>query len=48
MSAESRQKMIGAKVDPNLHKEVRVAAAKREMSISEYLREVLEESVSDE
>jgi predicted HicB family RNase H-like nuclease len=44
-SEDGDQKMVGTRVDPELHRRVRVAAAMKDQTISQYLRELLDEHV---
>ena len=41
------KRMLGAKVDPSLHRRVRIEAAKRDMTVSDYIREVLDNNTPD-
>jgi predicted HicB family RNase H-like nuclease len=44
---DSELKMVGTRVKPELWRRVRVAAAKNDQTISDYLRDLLDEHVPE-
>jgi len=48
MSASKDMESIGAKVPPELKQKIRVKAAQEGMTMSNYIREVLEEATEDD
>jgi len=48
MSASDQSESIGAKVSPELKQRIRVKAAQEGMSMSAYIRKILEESVEED
>jgi len=47
MAAKSENRMVGATVKPELHRRIRLTAAERDMSISDLLRELLDEEIPE-
>lgn len=47
MAAKSDNRMVGATVEPELHRRVRLTAAEKDMSISDLLRELLDEELPE-
>jgi len=46
-SEENDKRMVGARVDPELHQRVRIAAARNDMSMADYIRNMLDRETDE-